>query len=211
MATSKIYGDPKGPQIRFNRSTGALDVTSLILGSTSPSVAGTAVSATAAEINNSLSGNLATAAEINRACDVSTRIVDATASTLAVTLASHDSKTVTLNRAAGIAVTLPAAAGTGARFRFIVGTTVTSNSTTIKVANSSDTMVGMVSQAADSGNTVNTYEIGGTDDTITLNGTTTGGIKGDLIEIEDIANNLFYVRVTQSATGTEATPMSATV
>lgn len=153
----------------------------------------------------------ATAAEINRAADVSARIVNCTAATLTVTAASHDSKTVTLNRAAGIAVTLPAASGSGERFRFIIGTTVTSNSTTIKVANSSDTMVGVGMQAADGGSTVNFWEAGGTDDTITFNGTTTGGIKGDLVELEDIATNLWHVRVLGSATGTEATPFSATV
>lgn len=158
-----------------------------------------------------LNGVLATAAEINRACDVSTRIVNATAATLAVTLAAHDGKTVTLNRAGGIAVTLPAAAGTGARFRFVVGTTVTTPSTTIKVANASDTMVGFASTFQDGGDTALFFEAGGTDDTITLNGTTTGGIKGDLIEIEDVATNLWHVRLTLSATGTEATPFSATV
>lgn len=158
-----------------------------------------------------LDGVLATAAEINRAADLSTRIVDATASTLAVTLASHDGKTVTLNRAAGITATLPAAAGTGARFRFIVATTVTSNTTVIKVANSSDVMTGTALMAADGGDTAVMFETAGTTDTITFNGTTTGGIKGDLVEVEDIATNLWHVRVTGSATGTEATPFSATV
>jgi len=154
---------------------------------------------------------LATAAEINRACDVSTRIVNCTAATLAVTAAAHDSKTVTLNRAAGITVTLPAASGSGVRLRFIIGTTVTSNSTTIKVANSSDVMVGVAIQAADAGSTSNLWETASTDDTITFNGTTTGGIKGDLVELEDIATNLWYVRIVGAATGTEATPFSATV
>jgi hypothetical protein len=194
---SKIYGDPAKYAVYYDRDTGELAVKSLKLGASAGNNDGVSVDATALEIN--------------RVADVSARIVNATASTLAVTEASHDGKTVTLNRAAGIAVTLPAASGSGAMFRFIVGTTVTSNTTTIKVANSSDTMVGMVIQAADGGATSNAYEVGGTDDTITLNGSTTGGIKGDLIEVQDIATNLFYVRVIQSATGAEATPMSATV
>ncbi len=138
-------------------------------------------------------------------------LVNCTTSTLTVTAALHNGAIITLNRAAGIAVTLPAASGTGNIYRFFLGTSVTSNTSTIKVANSSDTMVGFVHQLADGGNTANNYEIGGTDDTITMDGSTTGGIKGDYIEIIDIATNLFYVNVKQSATGTEATPMSATV
>lgn len=187
-----------------------VEIGTLKLGSTKPGQAGTAVTSTADELNI-LDGVLATAAEINRACDVSTRIVNATAATLAVTVADHDSKTVTLNRAAGIAVTLPAASGSGARFRFFVGTTVTSNSTTIKVANASDTMVGVCMQAADGDSTMAMYEAGGTDDTITFDGSTTGGIKGDYVEVEDVAANLWYVKVVGSATGTEASPFSATV
>jgi hypothetical protein len=51
----------------------------------------------------------------------------------------------------------------------------------------------------------------GSDDTITWNGTTTGGYVGDMIEIEDIASGLFQVKVLGKATGTEATPFSAAV
>lgn len=154
---------------------------------------------------------LATAAELNRAADVSTRVVDVTASTLSATVASHDSKVVTLNRAAGIAVTLPAASGSGAVFRFVLGTTVTSNSTTIKVANASDVMTGTAVVLQDTVDTVVGFETASTTDTITWNGSTTGGIKGDCVELIDVAANLWYVRVIQSATGTEATPFSATV
>jgi hypothetical protein len=153
----------------------------------------------------------ATGTEINRACDTSARIVNATAATLTVTEAAHDGKTITLNRAAGIAVTLPAAAGSGARFRFFIGTTVTSNATTIAVANASDTMVGGVLVLQDAGGTVAGFEAGSTDDTITLNGSTTGGIKGDEFIVEDVAANLWKVWGMVSGTGTEATPFSAAV
>lgn len=152
----------------------------------------------------------ATAAEINAAADASSRIVDATAATLAVTQAVHDGKVVTLNRAAGIAVTLPAASGSGARLHFIVGTTVTSNTSTVKVVGD-DTMVGAAIVAQDAADTAVVFEASGTDDTITLNGTTTGGIKGDSVELIDIAADLWHVRVVGSATGIEATPFSATV
>jgi len=134
-----------------------------------------------------------------------------TASTLTITRDLHDLKTIVVNRAAGSTITLPAASGSGAKYRFFVGTTITSNALIIKVANASDTMEGHALQGADAGSTVNLWEAGGTTDTITLNGTTTGGIKGDMIEIEDIATNTFYAKVIGSGTGTEATPFSATV
>jgi len=168
--------------------------------------------ATAANQGLVLAGTLltATAAELNRAADLTGRVVDCTASTLAVTAAAHDGRTVTLNRAGGIAVTLPAASGSGARFRFIIGTTFTSPAT-IKVANSSDTMAGNAVVAQDGGDTAVIFEAGATADTITWDGSTTGGLKGTIVELDDIAANLWFVRSLGAATGTEATPFSATV
>lgn len=172
-------------------------------------IQGTEVTSSPAELNI-LDGVLATAAEINRVADASTRIVDVTAATLAVTELAHDRKVVTLNRAASQAVTLPAATGSGTSLLFIVGTTVTTPSTTIKVTGN-DTMTGAALVAQDGGDTAVMFETAADSDTITLNGTTTGGIKGDSIELIDIATDLWWVRVRTSATGTEATPFSATV
>lgn len=150
-----------------------------------------------------------TAAQVR--AQIASGIVDATAATLAVTQAAHGGETITLNRAAGIAVTLPLATGTGAIFRFFVGTTVTSNSTTIKVGTAAETMRGNALVLQDAADTLVGFEAGATADTITLNGTTTGGIVGDFIELIDIAANMYYVRCLLSGTGTEATPFSATV
>jgi hypothetical protein len=151
----------------------------------------------------------ATADEINRAVDVSARIVNVTAATLTATEALHDSKIVTLNRAGGIAVTLPAATGSGARYRFIVGTTFTTAGT-IKVTGD-DTMAGNAIIAQDGGDTSVMFEAGATADTITMDGSTTGGLKGAEAELIDIAADLWFVRYVSAATGTEATPFSATV
>jgi hypothetical protein len=136
--------------------------------------------------------------------------INVTASTFTAVVGQHSNALITLNRAAGIAVTLPAATGSGARFYFMVGTTVTSNTTTIKVVGD-DTMTGLALSAADGGNTVNGWETASDSDTITFDGSTTGGIKGDFVELWDAAADLWYVRVTSSSTGTEATPFSATV
>ena len=48
-------------------------------------------------------------------------------------------------------------------------------------------------------------------DTITLNGTTTGGIAGDYFEIIDIATGIFFIKALSKSTGTAATPFSAAV
>lgn len=123
----------------------------------------------------------------------------------------HSGKVVTLNAAAGMAVTLPAATGSGKHYRLFVGTTITSNSTTVKVANANDTMSGLANLAQDAANTMVSFETAADTDTITLNGSTTAGILGDFIELIDVAANKWYVSVRGSATGTEATPFSATV
>lgn len=139
------------------------------------------------------------------------RTVEVTDATVTINPNIHGGKIIKLNRAAGIAVTLPASSGSGLLYRFYVKTAVTSNSTTIKVANSVDVMNGLAMQAADAGSTVNGWETAATDDTITFNGSTTGGLKGDYVELVDMDVGTWFVRVTSAATGTEATPFSATV
>ncbi|MCA9687878.1 MAG: hypothetical protein KC457_37315, partial [Myxococcales bacterium] len=65
--------------------------------------------------------------------------------------------------------------------------------------------------ANDTDNSASIFETASTSDTITFNGSTTGGIKGATVELQDVASNLWAVRVVGAATGTEATPFSATV
>lgn len=119
--------------------------------------------------------------------------------------------TLVVDAAAGATMTLPAASGTGYEFDVFIATTVTSNSVILQVANADDTMSGNAIVAADGGNTVNGWETAADSDTITMDGSTTGGIKGDRIKLKDVAENLWAVEVIGSATGTEATPFSADV
>ena len=136
-------------------------------------------------------------------------IVNVTAATVTITQEAHGGRTVTLDRAGGIAVTLPAASGTGAVFNFIVETTFTSDGT-IKVANASDSMVGYAIMGTD-GTSIEIFGADSGDDTITLNGSTSGGLIGMRIRITDIAANLFHVDIWGETTGVEVTPFSATV
>lgn len=118
---------------------------------------------------------------------------------------------ILLARAAGVTLTLPAATGTGDEFEIITFTTVTSNANIIQVANATDVMQGQALFAQDSADTAVMFETASTSDTITGNGTTTGGIKGERTLIKDISSGFFQVNITGSATGTEATPFSAAV
>lgn len=124
---------------------------------------------------------------------------------------SYAGTPITLNAAAGLTVTLPAAAGSGRIYSFIVGTTVTSNNYVIQVANSTDIMTGNVILAQDGGDTLVMFEAAADSDTITMNGTTKGGLKGDRITLTDIASGVWGLAMVGAATGTEATPLSAAV
>lgn len=153
----------------------------------------------------------ATAAEINRVADASARLI-AAGGTLAMTEAAHDGKIVCLDTAAGSVVTLPASTGGGAVYRFLVTVTATSNSHVIKVANASDEFRGFVVQDASEATAPNIWWAADNDDTITLNLTTTGlAAQGEYFEIVDAVLNYYFVRGYSQASGIEATPFSATV
>ena len=128
-----------------------------------------------------------------------------------LTAASHAGRTMVLSVASGATLTLPAASGTGNIYKFFVATTITSNNYIIQVANGDDTMAGVAIVANDGGDTASIFETAATSDTITLDGTTTGGILGGAIEIQDVASNVFSVVLRGAATGSEATPFSAAV
>lgn len=157
---------------------------------------------------STFSGPVVSTAGFISGADSLVTLTDATAT---VTAAAHAGRTVLLDRAAGQALTLPAATGTGNSYKFFVATTITSNSTTIKVADATDVMAGAAIVANDSDASASIFETASTSDTITFNGSTTGGIKGATVELQDVATNLWSVRIVGAATGTEATPFSATV
>ena len=158
-------------------------------------------------------GILATMAEINRAADVSTRVVNCTASTLTVTEALHDGKTIVLDRAAGIAVTLPVAAA-GLKFEFLVKTTFT-GAASIKSVAGTDLMIGHAIMGNNTDYSVVNWQSVAADtaDTIDLLGTSnsTGGMAGQRIRITGLAAALWYVEIIGDAAGTEATPFTNTV
>lgn len=124
---------------------------------------------------------------------------------------SYDDKTVLLDAAAGLTVTLPTATGSGWKVRVVIKTTVTSNNYVIQVNNSTDVVQGFVQNISDDPATTKGYIAAASSDTLTLNGTTTGGLIGAVYEIQDIKSGFFQVLGRDCATGTEATPFSAAV
>ena len=155
----------------------------------------------------------ATAAELNRAADASARIVTLNATSLSVTEATHDGKIILMiHTAATSTSTLPAATGSGATFRFVVGA-VNTNGHKIQVTGN-DVMYGNIvtNSTGDTPDLAQPWPTAVDSDTITLNGTTTGGVAvGDFVELIDIATDKWLVFGHTTSSGSEATPFSAAV
>lgn len=158
-----------------------------------------------------LSGLLATAVELNRAADVSTRViaVPAATTTLTLTEATHEGKTLVISSTGGLAVTPPAATGSGGKYRFICGAVISGGNFTVdaKAGNSSDVFTGwMQSYKA---TTFTPYPTAANSNLITFDGSTKGGAAiGDWFEIEDFATHEWKVTGYTIQSGTIASMFS---
>jgi hypothetical protein len=137
--------------------------------------------------------------------------VSTTATALSVTQTQHAGRTVRIASTAPAIVTLPAAAGTGDTYTFFMAVAATATESTIKVANATDVMKGVVWAATTSSDNAESFVAGATADSIEMNGTTKGGVVGDLYTLRDIATGVWSVQGFTAPTGTEATPFDATV
>jgi hypothetical protein len=141
-----------------------------------------------------------------------------TTGNLVLTAALHAGKTLIHNEAVGRTYTLPAATGTGNKYRIVVGVTLTSASLVVAVPNGTDFFRGRALFQNDADGTASNFETANTgtvateSDTATLNRTTTGlGTIGDELTFEDIGAAVWLVRIEAQASGAEATPFSAAV
>ena len=136
------------------------------------------------------------------------------AAAVTLTAAAHAGRILTFDIAAGVTVTLPAATGTGNIYEFVVGVTVTSVNDVIQVANATDEFHGHIlnvdTDTSDANASWPALDGDGFD-TITLNGSTKGGIMGDWIKIVDYASGKFLLVGHTTGTGTVVTPLSAAV
>jgi len=160
-----------------------------------------------------IDGLTANAGEINRFCDLSTRVVTVVASG-AITEGANEGKVNLLGEVGGnakVELVLPAATGSGGRYRFKVSVVNTSNYE-IRVADAATILVGSIQGSTALDNTVLGWECGAADDTVILNGGTTGGLSiGDWIEFIDILASRWAVRGQLTHADVAATPFSATV
>lgn len=119
----------------------------------------------------------------------------------------HAGAVVVVSAAAGLTLSLPAATGLGTVFTVFVNTTVTSNAVII-AANGTDIIQGAVGMSTDAAGVV--ILAIATADYITMNGSTTGGVKGSWVELKDVASGVWQVGGMLVSTGAEATPFAAT-
>lgn len=125
--------------------------------------------------------------------------------------AADNGKTFLLDHASGSAVTLPAATGTGNKFRFVNDVTApTTPFHKILTAPATDFFMGTLLGAS---NTAPAGDVWSADITasneILLNGTTSGGLlQGDYIEVEDVASGFWAVRGVVTQSGVVITPFA---
>ena len=154
-------------------------------------------------------------------------VVDADSST-SLTVASHAGRIVHNNAAGAVTYTLPAInansdsavagpgadpnnlSNIGATFEIFASITKTGN-LIVQVANANDVMVGGAKFIDDSSDNMVGFETVAASDTITLNGSTTGGVTFSKITCTAISSTQWKVDVESGCTGTPATPFSAAV
>jgi hypothetical protein len=143
---------------------------------------------------------LATAAEINKACDESAKaVVSITAATLTITQALHAGKIMTFDKVDGIDVTLPEATGTGDTYTFVLGTALTSDTITILTPDivNSDMVGNVLTIDLDSATTGHWFSsvLGDGNNSITMNMTSQGGVNigADWYKLTDIKADIWHV------------------
>ena len=153
--------------------------------------------------------------EILKVVDASARIVTLTGD-VTLTAKVHAGRPLLLGEVGGnasLTVTLPASYGGGDSYHFIVSVVNTSNYV-IQVANSSDTIDGVIVNVDTDSVTdsASGFASAAASDTMTFNGTTQGLARiGDWFEVMDILENQWTVTGIVTGSGSIATPFTAAV
>lgn len=126
-----------------------------------------------------------------------------------VTLTAQQSgATALFDRAAGIVYTLPAPA-VGLNYRFIVSTTITSNAAKVITDSGTTLLIGNILVCKDSdGTSLATFGNGSTHVSVSMNGTTTGGIIGTELIFTCVNSTTWQVSGFAHGSGTIATPFA---
>ena len=155
-------------------------------------------------------------------------VVDADSS-VSLTVASNAGKIVHNDAAGAVTYTLPATnansdsavagpgadlnnlSNVGAKFTIVNSITKTGD-LVVQVANATDVMTGTaIIVDTDTNDNTEGFMTASTSDTITLNGSTTGGVTHATIECTVLASGKYAVKVFTGGTGDLATPFSAAV
>jgi hypothetical protein len=134
----------------------------------------------------------------------------------AITQIEHAGRINLLGEVGGnalVTLTLPAATGGGNEYKFIVSV-VNTSSYKIQVADATDTIDGSVNILDADANAQTAFVTAAASDTVTLNGTTSGGGSiGDTITLTDIASNQYAIegQLVCAAGSNPATPFTAAV
>lgn len=161
----------------------------------------------------------ATGAELNEAADKSAAaVISITTTPISLTQAAHAGRIVVMNKADGIAFTLPEATGTGDVYTLILGTALSSNTITITTADTTNAdytghVIAVDLDAATTAYMIQTVQATG-DDIITMNMTTQGGVNlgCDYYILTDIAADVWKVegKFLVPTGSNPATPFSGT-
>lgn len=119
----------------------------------------------------------------------------------------HGDAVIVANKSTGWVYTLPAATGSGCKFKIYVGTTIASSTGIISAAGT-DIIQGAVTLTSDAAGV--TVPCTATTDLISMSGTTTGGVKGSYVELVDVASGQWLVSGALVSVGAEVTPFSGT-
>ncbi len=151
----------------------------------------------------------ATAAEVNAVADASARIVTTTATTLALTVTQHAERVVLINTNSTFANTfsLPAASGSGVKFTLINNIAQTAGSIVV-AANGTDVMNGVAFMFGTTTAAAEAFLSSASSDKVSFNRTTQGGLGGDIVEAWDVAANTWTVQIKGVGSGSLATPFS---
>lgn len=132
-------------------------------------------------------------ATITTLAGTATRTAGSITATDSITAAEHANRINIITGTAAATLTLPEATGTGNVYSFVFGE-VNTNGTVFVAADTSNTSIGGSLNILDADANAQTAYFATTgDDTITINGTTTGGLIGDTITLVDIGTDQWAV------------------
>lgn len=175
--------------------------------------AGTVTTVTPTELNT-LDGITASTAELNQVADASARVVATTATALSLTVTEHADRVLLVNTNSTVAntFTLPLATGSGNKYTIRNNIAQTQGTVVIAANGTTNVLDGRVI-AVDTtavSDDVMSWATSATSDKISLDLTTTGGLRYDTINALDVSTGVYLVDGITYGSGDLATPFSAT-